>query len=70
MKKELIAQAWKDPRYRARLSPEQRAALPECPSGTPLTELSQGELAEVSGGLRPREPHSCIGVHCLPDLSF
>jgi mersacidin/lichenicidin family type 2 lantibiotic len=70
MKKKLIAQAWKDPRYRATLSAEQRAALPECPSGTPLTELSQSELAEISGGLRPSQPQSCIGVYCPTDISL
>jgi mersacidin/lichenicidin family type 2 lantibiotic len=64
MKKELIAQAWKDPRYRASLSAEQRAMLPECPAGTPMTELGETELADISGGLIPSQPRSCIGVYC------
>lgn len=41
MKKELIAQAWKDPRYRASLSAEQRASLPDLPAGQPMTELDE-----------------------------
>ncbi|MDY7226232.1 mersacidin/lichenicidin family type 2 lantibiotic [Hyalangium rubrum] len=45
-----IIQAWKNPEYRARLSPEQRASLPECPSGRPLTELGEEELGDIIGG--------------------
>jgi mersacidin/lichenicidin family type 2 lantibiotic len=52
MKKELIIRAWKDPEYRARLSPEERAALPESPSGRALTELDEAELLGAVGGKR------------------
>lgn len=45
-----IIRAWKDPEYRANLSSEQRAALPENPSGKSLIELSEEALAEVVGG--------------------
>jgi mersacidin/lichenicidin family type 2 lantibiotic len=56
MKKTMIVRAWKDPAFRASLSPEERAALPESPSGKALTELDESELLEVSGGTRPRCP--------------
>lgn len=58
MKKELIIRAWKDPTFRASLSPEQRAALPESPSGRSMTELDENELTEVSGGVRKGQEYS------------
>ncbi|EAU66961.1 hypothetical protein STIAU_4624 [Stigmatella aurantiaca DW4/3-1] len=45
-----IIRAWKDPAFRASLSPEERAALPESPSGQPLSELSEEELLGITGG--------------------
>ena len=48
MNKESIVRAWKDPAYRASLSPEQRAELPEHPSG--VTELDEGTLGQAVGG--------------------
>jgi mersacidin/lichenicidin family type 2 lantibiotic len=50
MKKDLIVRAWKDPEFRAGLSTEERAALPECPAGRSLTDLDEGSLADVVGG--------------------
>ncbi len=50
MKKEMIVRAWKDPEYRARLSVEERAALPDCPSGSSLAELDEAELLGAVGG--------------------
>lgn len=58
-----IIRAWRDPKYRASLSNEDRAALPECPSGPPLTELDEGELRHVSGGLMVTAVKGCISVH-------
>lgn len=58
MKKELIIRAWKDPTFRASLSAEERAALPESPSGRPMTELDEDELTEVSGGRRKTQEYS------------
>ncbi|HYO71010.1 MAG TPA: mersacidin/lichenicidin family type 2 lantibiotic [Archangium sp.] len=52
MKKEMIVRAWKDPAYRASLSEEERASLPESPSGRAMTELDDGELLGISGGKR------------------
>jgi mersacidin/lichenicidin family type 2 lantibiotic len=73
MNKETIIRAWRSPEFRASLSPEQRAALPESPSGTPLTELGETELTEITGGaLKPtRGPlactlNSCGIVACVP----
>ena len=50
MKKELIVRAWKDPAFRASLSAEERATLPESPSGKALTELDESELLAIHGG--------------------
>lgn len=50
MKKEMIVRAWKDPEFRASLSSEERAALPESPSGRALTELDEAELLGIHGG--------------------
>lgn len=50
MDTDLIVRAWKDPEFRARLSPEQRAALPDSPSGKPVTELDEDALRDIIGG--------------------
>lgn len=55
LKKEMIVRAWKDPAYRASLTDEERASLPESPSGRAMTELDEGELTGISGGRKPRE---------------
>jgi mersacidin/lichenicidin family type 2 lantibiotic len=43
-----IVRAWKDPLYRASLSPEQLAQLPDHPAGA--IELSDEQLLAASGG--------------------
>jgi mersacidin/lichenicidin family type 2 lantibiotic len=50
MDKKLIIRAWKDPTYRTSLTTEQRLALPECPSGTPFTELDETDMLDIIGG--------------------
>ena len=60
MNTETIIRVWKDPTYRASLSAEQRSEVPENPSGTPVTELDDSELGDVSGGL--------LVVHTAPLL--
>lgn len=50
MKKDMIIRAWKDPEFRAGLSPEERAAVPQCPAGPSLGDLDEDSLAEVVGG--------------------
>ena len=56
MRAETIIRAWKDPEFRASLTSEQRAALPESPSGKPMTELDEGDLTDVVGGVH-KPPH-------------
>jgi mersacidin/lichenicidin family type 2 lantibiotic len=53
MRAETIIRAWKDPEFRASLTSEERAALPELPSGKPVTELEEDELSDAVGGVRP-----------------
>ena len=50
MDADLIVRAWKDPEFRARLTAEQRAALPDSPSGQPVTELDEESLRDIVGG--------------------
>jgi mersacidin/lichenicidin family type 2 lantibiotic len=52
MNTEAIVRAWKDPSFRASLTTEQRAAMPENPSGKPVSELDDSELEDVTGGIR------------------
>jgi len=49
MSKEKIIRAWKDPKYRESLTPEEKAQLPEHPAGPPGA-LDDSELEDVSGG--------------------
>jgi len=68
MKKEMIVRAWKDPEYRAHLSEEQRAALPESPSGRSIAELGEAELADIYGGklrFEPTEHPRCNTGWCM-----
>ena len=53
MDTQLIIRAWKDPEFRAQLSPEERSKLPENPSGKSISELEDSDLDDVTGG-RPR----------------
>jgi mersacidin/lichenicidin family type 2 lantibiotic len=50
MNTDLIVRAWKDPEFRARLSAEERASIPDSPSGKPMTELEEDALREIIGG--------------------
>ena len=50
MKKDMIIRAWKDPAFRAGLSAEERAEVPECPAGSSLSELDEVSLAQAVGG--------------------
>ena len=63
MNNAMIVHAWKNPEYRASLSHDQRAALPENPSGRPLTELDDSDLADITGGesvkLKLTDPAFC-----------
>ncbi len=50
MNKVDVIRAWKDPLYRATLSPEDLARLPSHPAG--LIELREDDLKEVTGSLQ------------------
>jgi len=47
MSKVDIVRAWTDPEYRSRLSPAEKAQIPEHPAG--LVELTDEELKQASG---------------------
>ncbi|WP_053066867.1 mersacidin/lichenicidin family type 2 lantibiotic [Archangium gephyra] len=64
----MIVRAWKDPSYRASLSEEERASLPESPSGRAMTELDDGELLGISGG--KRSPDYSIDTFRCPAPTF
>ena len=81
MDTDLIIRAWKDPEFRARLSSEQRASLPDSPSGKPMTELDDADLQEITGGAVARElgpSTGCTGpikptcgiYMCVPELTY
>lgn len=50
MKRETIIRAWKDPEFRASLTPEERSTLPDCPAGSAFTDLEESALEEAVGG--------------------
>ena len=63
MTKAVIIRAWKDPEFRASLSAEERAALPENPTGSPMNELDEADLGHAIGGLPPLTMHaSCVDI--------
>jgi mersacidin/lichenicidin family type 2 lantibiotic len=45
-----VIRAWKDEQYRASLTEEQRASLPENPVG--MVDVSEANLEAVVGGLK------------------
>lgn len=59
MDTQTIIRAWKDPEFRALLSPEQRSTLPENPSGKSITELGDSELDDAVGGLVAYTRYGC-----------
>jgi mersacidin/lichenicidin family type 2 lantibiotic len=67
MKKEDVVRAWKDPAYRASLTAQEREALPDCPAGSPLTELHEEELPGIVGGMALTPRYSCIRKWCPSD---
>ena len=48
--KEMISRAWKALQYRASLSTDARAMLPESPAGPSWAELGEAELDVAAGG--------------------
>lgn len=59
-----IIRAWKDEDYRASLSDEQKALLPENPVG--LIELTDEDLSSVSGGCTPCGNPLHTRIACKP----
>jgi mersacidin/lichenicidin family type 2 lantibiotic len=53
---EKIIRAWKDDDFRATLTEEEQALIPENPAG--LGELSDAELEQLAGGIT-----GCAGSH-------
>jgi mersacidin/lichenicidin family type 2 lantibiotic len=62
MSNDKIIRAWKDSKFRASLTAEQRQMLPQNPAGE--LELNDAELESVDGGL------GTIGVVCLPHTTL
>lgn len=54
MNKSDVIRAWKDPLYRASLSDEERAALPDHPAG--FVEIDEGQLKLAGGGTSTTAP--------------
>lgn len=54
MEKVNVIKAWKDPEYRASLTPEQLASLPEHPAGV----LNKDQLQKIKG-VGPNNTISC-----------
>jgi mersacidin/lichenicidin family type 2 lantibiotic len=52
-----IVRAWKDPLYRASLSAEELAQLPDNPAGA--IELSEDRLKVVAGGIPQTTARGC-----------
>ena len=49
MSKDKVVRAWKDPKYRASLTPKEKAELPEHPAGD-SGEIGDEELDKTAGG--------------------
>lgn len=57
-----VIRAWKDPEYRASLTAEQIAGIPENPAGEALSDM---EAAIIKGGqVQPSEPGGSGGLIC------
>jgi mersacidin/lichenicidin family type 2 lantibiotic len=66
-RREQIIRAWKDPEYRARLSAEERAELPESPAGQSMGELEESQLDQAVGGGGPgfSSPIRCRSLNVI-----
>jgi mersacidin/lichenicidin family type 2 lantibiotic len=70
MSSDEIIRAWKNPKYRKRLSVTKQRLLPENPAG--IIELDDGDLRMISGGTADcTEPgcSSCTALTCLTACS-
>jgi mersacidin/lichenicidin family type 2 lantibiotic len=62
MSNDKIVRAWKDSKFRASLTAEQRQMLPQNPAGE--LELDEAELERVDGGL------DTMNIYCAPNSSL
>lgn len=60
--------AWKDPEFRASLSPEHRAALAAHPAGATWNELERDEMLALVGGASDISPLTSVYTctWCVP----
>jgi mersacidin/lichenicidin family type 2 lantibiotic len=63
MNKTDVIRAWKDPLYRASLSEEAQAALPQHPAG--ITELSDEQLVTMGGSTPETTAPNCTAYTFL-----
>ncbi len=47
--------AWKDPKFRAEMSADDKAGLPDNPAGQPIDEMNDEDLDSVAGGGLPTQ---------------
>jgi mersacidin/lichenicidin family type 2 lantibiotic len=62
MSNDKIVRAWKDSKFRASLTEEQRQMLPQNPAGE--LELNDAELESVDGGF------DTYNIYCAPHTGF
>ncbi|HLO04528.1 MAG TPA: mersacidin/lichenicidin family type 2 lantibiotic [Symbiobacteriaceae bacterium] len=72
MSRDMIVRAWKNPQFRASLTPEQLALVPAHPAGA---ELNEDELRGVVGGLMATDTMIAYctiagGTDCLQSAVF
>ncbi len=69
MNTETIVRAWKDPEFRASLSAEQRASLPDSPAGRPFNEMDEVAVRDAVGGSLSRAVRNYASSG-FPDCTF
>jgi mersacidin/lichenicidin family type 2 lantibiotic len=62
--KQKLIKVWKDPQYRAQLTPDELAALPQHPAG--VAEIDRALLAQITGGAQmPSQGWICtVSAEC------
>lgn len=69
MNTETVVRAWKDPEFRASLSAEQRALLPDSPAGRSFVEMDEGTRRDAVGGSSSRAVRN-FASSGFPDCTF
>jgi mersacidin/lichenicidin family type 2 lantibiotic len=70
-----VTRVWKDPKFRATLTPEELATLPTHPAGESWPTMASDELLQLIGGTSAPEAAASGGYVCTlttecPILSF